>query len=75
MYPGKAPSHQPTEPATMTTILQINSSLHGDDAQSSRLASEFVAALGGSRQRPGATSPSRNPLIVRDLSTLRRFHT
>jgi len=52
----------------MTTILQINSSLHGDDAQSSRLASEFVAALGGSRERQGSTSPSRSPLIVRDLS-------
>ena len=65
---GSTLTYQPTEPATMTTILQINSSLHGDDAQSSRLASEFVAALGGSRQRPGSTSPSRSPLIVRDLS-------
>jgi FMN-dependent NADH-azoreductase len=53
----------------MTTILQINSSLHGDDAQSSRLTSEFVAALGGSRERQGSTSPTRRPLIVRDLST------
>ena len=52
----------------MTTILQINSSLHGDDAQSSRLASEFVAALGGSREQQGSTSPTRRPLIVRDLS-------
>jgi FMN-dependent NADH-azoreductase len=53
----------------MTTILQINSGLHGDDAQSSRLASEFVAALGGSRERQRSTSPTRRPLIVRDLST------
>ena len=52
----------------MTTILQINSSLHGDDAQSSRLAGEFVAALGGLPERQGATSPSLNPVIVRDLS-------
>jgi FMN-dependent NADH-azoreductase len=60
--------HQPTEPATMTNILQINSSLHGEDAQSSRLASEFVAALGGLHERQGSTSPSLNPIIVRDLS-------
>ena len=52
----------------MTTILQINSSLHGDDAQSSLLASEFVAALGGLRQRQGSTPPSGSPVIVRDLS-------
>jgi|APFre7841882724_1041349.scaffolds.fasta_scaffold74760_2 FMN-dependent NADH-azoreductase len=52
----------------MTTILQINSSLHGDDAQSSRLASEFVAALGGTRERKGSTSTSGRPVVVRDLS-------
>ena len=52
----------------MTTILQINSSLHGDDAQSSRLASDFVAAMGGSSERQGSTSPTRSRLIVRDLS-------
>jgi FMN-dependent NADH-azoreductase len=66
---AKPTNHQPEEPATMTTILQINSSIHGDDAQSSRLASEFVAALGGSLERPGSASPTRSPLIVRDLST------
>jgi FMN-dependent NADH-azoreductase len=53
----------------MTTILQINSSLHGDDAQSSRLASDFVAAMAGSRERQGSTSPTRSRLIVRDLSS------
>jgi len=53
----------------MTNILQINSSLHGDDAQSSRLASEFVAALSGSRDRQGSTSPTGNRLVVRDLSS------
>ena len=53
----------------MTTILQINSSLHGDDAQSSRLASDFVAAMDGSHQRQGSTSPTRSRLIVRDLSS------
>jgi FMN-dependent NADH-azoreductase len=52
----------------MTTILQINSSLHGDAAQSSRLASEFVAALVGSRDRQGSTSPTGSPIIARDLS-------
>jgi FMN-dependent NADH-azoreductase len=59
---------QPTEPASMTTILQINSSLHGDEAQSSRLASEFVAALGGSRERRGSTSAPGSEVVVRDLS-------
>jgi len=53
----------------MTTILQINSSLHGDDAQSSRLASDFVAAMAGSRKRQGSPSPTRSRLIVRDLSS------
>jgi FMN-dependent NADH-azoreductase len=53
----------------MTTILQINSSLHGKDAQSSRLASEFVAALGGTRGRRGSTLASGGPVIVRDLSS------
>ena len=53
----------------MTTILQINSSLHGDDAQSSRLASDFVAAMAGPRERQGSTSPTRSRLIVRDLSS------
>jgi len=52
----------------MTTILQINSSLHGNDAQSSRLASEFVAALGGTRERKGSTPTSGRPVVVRDLS-------
>jgi len=53
----------------MTTILQINSSLHGDDAQSSRLASDFVAAMAGSRERQDSTSPTHIRLIVRDLSS------
>ena len=39
----------------MTTILQINSSLHGEDAQSSRLAADFVAAL-----RDGRAAPRRH---------------
>ena len=46
----------------MTTILQINSSLYGEDAQSSRLAAEFVAALRGAPTVPGTD------VIVRDLS-------
>jgi FMN-dependent NADH-azoreductase len=40
-------------------ILQINSSLYGEDGQSSRLANEFVAAL--LERNPGAE------LVVRDL--------
>jgi FMN-dependent NADH-azoreductase len=64
-----AQKRQPTEPAAMTTILQINSSLHGDDAQSSRLASDFVAAMATSRERQVSTSPTRSRLIVRDLSS------
>jgi FMN-dependent NADH-azoreductase len=59
----------------MTTILQINSSLHGEDAQSSRLAAEFVDALRGVPTAPCAD------VIVRDLSrepvphlTAERFH-
>ncbi len=53
----------------MTTILQINSSLHGEDAQSSRLAGEFVAALGGTRERKGSALASGSSVIVRDLSS------
>jgi FMN-dependent NADH-azoreductase len=58
----------------MTTILQINSSLYGENAESSRLASEFASAM-------GAASGPGGSLIVRDLSqepvphlTAERFH-
>ncbi len=52
----------------MTTILQINSSLHGEDAQSSRLASAFVQAFGAANG-PGAVRGEAQPtLIVRDLA-------
>jgi FMN-dependent NADH-azoreductase len=46
----------------MTTILQINSSLYGGGAQSSRLAAGFVDALRGVSTAPGID------VIVRDLS-------
>jgi FMN-dependent NADH-azoreductase len=46
----------------MTTILQINSSLYGESAQSSRLAAGFVDALRGVSTAPGFD------VIVRDLS-------
>jgi FMN-dependent NADH-azoreductase len=46
----------------MTTILQINSSLYGEGAQSSRLAAGFVDALRGVSTAPGID------VIVRDLS-------
>ena len=49
----------------MTRILQINTSLHGADAQSSRLASEFVAALQRSTNPAGAKSVA---VTVRDLA-------
>jgi FMN-dependent NADH-azoreductase len=49
----------------MTTILQINSSLHGEQAQSSRLASEFVEALRGPRRLDAGPGIS---LTVRDLA-------
>jgi FMN-dependent NADH-azoreductase len=47
----------------MTTILQINSSLYGDEAQSSRLAGEFVETLIAARP---AVPPAA--VVVRDLS-------
>ncbi|HVN42603.1 MAG TPA: NAD(P)H-dependent oxidoreductase [Steroidobacteraceae bacterium] len=46
----------------MTTILQLNSSLFGDNSQSTRLANEFTARLA---QRP-TTAPAT--VIVRDLA-------
>ncbi|NJD30519.1 MAG: FMN-dependent NADH-azoreductase [Gammaproteobacteria bacterium] len=52
----------------MTTVLQINSSMHGKNAQSSRLATEFVQSLLAARQ---ANRPGGNPgdtVIVRDLA-------
>jgi FMN-dependent NADH-azoreductase len=57
----------------MTTILQINSSLHGEDAQSSRLASEFVQAIGaanspGVRTAPGTSVVPGIEVVVRDLA-------
>ncbi len=57
----------------MTTILQINSSLHGEDAQSSRLAAEFVHAIGaandpGAPIAPGAGLVPGVEVLVRDLA-------
>jgi FMN-dependent NADH-azoreductase len=49
----------------MSHILQINSSLHGEDAQSSRLASEFVGALVQSRAPAGGAGTT---VTVRDLA-------
>jgi len=46
----------------MSTILQINTSLNGADALSSRLAAEFVDALRGMSAVPG------NEVTVRDLA-------
>jgi FMN-dependent NADH-azoreductase len=43
--------HENTMNNPMTTILQVNSSLYGEDAQSSRLAAAFVKALRGAESR------------------------
>ena len=51
----------------MTTILQINSSLHGDDALSSRLAGEFVQALRDGTA-PGETNAAGPVVVLRDLA-------
>ena len=49
----------------MTRILQINTSLHGADAQSSRLAGEFVAALQRGSYAAGGPEVA---VTVRDLA-------
>jgi FMN-dependent NADH-azoreductase len=51
----------------MKTYLQLNSSLHGDDSLSSRLASQFIEtlALADRSAAPAGPSPS---LLVRDLA-------
>jgi len=55
--PSRGATH-PVEADAMKTILQLNTSLFGDGAQSSKLASQLVAGL-------AAAEPSR--VIVRDL--------
>ena len=57
----------------MTTILQINSSLHGEYAQSSRLASEFVQAIAAANDPGVPSAPGARPVpgaevLVRDLA-------
>ncbi len=54
----------------MTHILQINSSLHGETAQSSRLASEFVAAFQGSDRQVPATSTTTRDLASQPVPHL-----
>ena len=51
----------------MTTILQINSSLHGEDAQSSRLAREFVQAFQATNGKGTHPAPDTR-VLVRDLA-------
>jgi FMN-dependent NADH-azoreductase len=51
----------------MKTYLQLNTSLFGDDAQSSRLASQFVAALGHAEARSGTANVVAPTVLVRDL--------
>jgi len=58
----------------MTTILQINSSLHGEDAQSSRLAREFVQAIAAANGPGLPSAPGTKPVpgvevVVRDLAS------
>ena len=54
--------HENTMNNPMTTILQVNSSLYGEGAQSSRLAAAFVEALRGAERVSGTE------VIVRDLA-------
>jgi FMN-dependent NADH-azoreductase len=51
----------------VTTILQINSSLHGVDAQSSRLASEFVQTMRAATG-PDLAHASGPVVLLRDLA-------
>jgi FMN-dependent NADH-azoreductase len=51
----------------MKTYLQLNTSLFGDDAQSSRLAGQFVAALGYAEARSGTANAVAPTVLVRDL--------
>lgn len=46
-------------------ILQLNSSLFGDQSQSTRLASEFTAALVRAATKSGSSAPA---VVVRDLA-------
>jgi FMN-dependent NADH-azoreductase len=50
----------------MKTYLQLNTSLFGDDAQSSRLAGQFVAALARTEQAESGSAEAPM-VIVRDL--------
>lgn len=50
----------------MKTYLQLNTSLFGDAAQSSRLASQFVAALGRAEQAESGSLEAPS-IVVRDL--------
>ncbi len=51
----------------MKTYLQLNTSLFGEGAQSSRLAGQFVAALARAEQAESGSTKSPN-VIVRDLA-------
>jgi len=51
----------------MKTYLQLNTSLFGDDAQSSRLAGQFVAALAHAEQQAGHVNVDEPAVVVRDL--------
>jgi FMN-dependent NADH-azoreductase len=51
----------------MKTYLQLNTSLFGDDAQSSRLAGQFVAALVHAEQPAGHSNVDEPAVVVRDL--------
>jgi len=59
--------HRPRD-TPMTTILQINSSLYGDQAQSTRLASEFVEAFVAANEPDAPAGAPVASLIVRDLA-------
>lgn len=52
----------------MTTILQLNTSLNGPNALSSRLASAFVATMRNGRTAAAGDGMARATVLVRDLA-------
>src|SRR3984957_12101667 len=61
MHAGQTDRHHLTEEIqSMTTLLQINTSINSDNGQSSRLANQFVAAF--HQRRPEAN------IVVRDVA-------
>ncbi len=58
----------------MKTYLQLNSSLHGAESQSSRLASQFIETLVRTDHSADAAAASAR-VVVRDLADAARCRT